>query len=323
MPEINCPMCSAASFEIVTYRFDSGRIVRCAECGHIYLNPTLSDAVLRSIYENYHGRNNDRALMSMIEGWFIDPAGPYQFALKLIEAEGGFEGQNVLEIGCGPGHFLNACQARGARITGVDLSPHAVELAKAEFGIDVIHSSFEVAASEGVLPKQNFDLIFAFEVIEHVKEPGVFLTLVYDLLKPGGRLVLSTPNFGLYYLMGKAAPAVNNWPEPVHFFDPDSLVRAVTRFGFESAGIVTLALMNYGDRQKQKLVRNNLIAAMWRKLRSVAWIYRIKDSIFGYLDHYKEPADIKSLNGNDIFCCARRPSAVLQKTGVVDKVSET
>lgn len=308
MPEINCPMCSAASFEIVTYRFDSGRIVRCAQCGHVYLNPTLSDAMLESIYESYHGRNNDKALMSMIEGWFIDPASPYQFALKLIENENGFLGQNVLEIGCGPGHFLNACRSRGARVTGIDLSPHAVELAKAEFGIDVIYSSFEAAASEGVLSKQNYDLVFAFEVIEHVKHPGVFLSLVFDLLKPGGKLLLSTPNFGLYYLMGKTAQVVNQCSEHLHFFDPDSLASAVTRCGFEPIEVTTLGSMNYGDRQKQKLASNNLVAAVWKRLRGVAWIYRIKDLIFGYLNHHKEPAGVKSLDGIDVFCCARRPA---------------
>lgn len=309
MPEITCPMCSNESFKIVTHRFDSGRIVRCPACGHVYLNPTLSDEMLGRIYESYHGHGeDDQALMQMLEGWFSDPTGPYQFALKLIEEDGGFVGQSVLEIGCGPGHFLNACRARGAQVTGIDLSPHAVELAKAEFGIDVIYSDFETAASEGVFPKQTYDLVFAFEVIEHVKYPGIFLSLIHDLLKPGGSVFLSTPNFGLYDLMGKAAPAVSNWPEHIHFFDPDSLVRAVTRCRFEAVRVVTLAPMNYGDRQKQKLARNNLVAAVWKRLRGIALIYRIKDLIFKHLGHHKEPADVDSLNGSSLFCCAKKPS---------------
>lgn len=175
MPEINCPMCSDESFEIVTHRFDSGRIVRCSACGHIYLNPTLSDEMLTRIYKSYHGHGeDDQALMGMLKGWFSDAAGPYQLALKLIDECGGFEGKNVLEIGCGPGFFLNACRSQGDQVTGVDLSLHTVELAKAEFGIDVIYSGFETAASEGVLPKQTYDLVFAFEIIEHVSIPVFF-----------------------------------------------------------------------------------------------------------------------------------------------------
>src|SRR5438105_15833021 len=90
LPTISCPGCNSTQFDIVTTRFDSGRIVACKTCGHIYLNPTLTDDMLAAIYDSYHIAENEQAMMEMITGWFSDPQGQYQYSLNLIKVWGGF-----------------------------------------------------------------------------------------------------------------------------------------------------------------------------------------------------------------------------------------
>ena len=95
LPPISCPVCDSTSFRGITRRFDAGPIVQCDQCPHIYLNPTLPDALLDTIYTTYHEAPDEAELLQTIDGWFSDPDGPYQYALNFVEQTVGFR-----ESGC-------------------------------------------------------------------------------------------------------------------------------------------------------------------------------------------------------------------------------
>ncbi|HEY0097748.1 MAG TPA: methyltransferase domain-containing protein, partial [Pyrinomonadaceae bacterium] len=130
LPGIPCPICASEKYEIVTLRFDGGRIVQCLQCGHKYLNPTLTDDILKAIYTDYHEAESDESVIAMVSNWFAQPDSPYQYVLQKLELDGGLNGKRVVEVGCGPGKFLNECRLRGAIVAGVDISPGAVRMAK-------------------------------------------------------------------------------------------------------------------------------------------------------------------------------------------------
>jgi 2-polyprenyl-3-methyl-5-hydroxy-6-metoxy-1,4-benzoquinol methylase len=309
LPIGSCPICSSDLFTPVTIRFDSGRIVRCSDCQHIYLNPTLSDRIIDSIYQEYHIVASDAALMNRIEGWFVDPLGPYQYMLNLIERKGGFTGKRILEVGCGPGHFINECSRLGGLVTGVDISPGAVRLAKQYFNLDLVHKTVDQALIDGDLHESAFDYIFAFEVIEHVPRPGDFIEKLSQLLVPGGLLSLSTPNFALFYALGSAAAVVSQWPEHLHFFDPSSLGSLLRRQNLELSDITTVMPLTYAGRQKQTLMRQPWLKLLWDRLRGIAIVYYLKDKVFQLLDRRREPLDVKSWNGTCLVGVAQKPVA--------------
>jgi hypothetical protein len=78
LPIINCPICNCGQFSIVSIRCDSGRVVRCLNCRHIYLNPTLDKVILDEICYNCFISN------AQVEEWFLDPGGPYQVAFNCL-----------------------------------------------------------------------------------------------------------------------------------------------------------------------------------------------------------------------------------------------
>jgi 2-polyprenyl-6-hydroxyphenyl methylase/3-demethylubiquinone-9 3-methyltransferase len=105
-------------------------------------------------------------------------------------------GSNVLDVGCGGGLLSEALARDGAHVTALDLSSDLIEIAKLhllESGVKVDYrlQSVETLAEE--MPGR-FDAITCMEMLEHVPDPKSILAACEKLLKPGGRIFLSTLN---------------------------------------------------------------------------------------------------------------------------------
>jgi ubiquinone biosynthesis O-methyltransferase len=112
----------------------------------------------------------------------------------LLVELGPLPGTTLLDIGCGNGALTASLAQRGAAVTGMDLSESGIALARAAHP-DV---RFEVGSVYDDLRARfgTFDRVVALEVIEHLFDPRTFLRRAFEALKPGGRLVLSTPYHG-------------------------------------------------------------------------------------------------------------------------------
>lgn len=103
------------------------------------------------------------------------------------------KGSLLLELGCGSGEFIAETQKRGLETYGVDFDQKGIEVAKRHFHLkEVMAMPFDVFFSKTDLPQ--FDYIVFFEVIEHIDNPLEFIQNVKKLLKPEGRVFLSTPS---------------------------------------------------------------------------------------------------------------------------------
>lgn len=98
--------------------------------------------------------------------------------------------RNVLEIGCGSGHFVQAGLAAGLNIIGIELSDAAVEMAVAS-KLPVEKLPLEKAAGTY---RGQMDAVCSFQVLEHVSNPREFIDWSVELLKPGGKLIMCVPN---------------------------------------------------------------------------------------------------------------------------------
>jgi ubiquinone/menaquinone biosynthesis C-methylase UbiE len=117
---------------------------------------------------------------------------------------GDVAGRDVLEIGCGRGAFARLLAERGAHVTAADFSPAAVELT-AETLADFPDCRALVADVEAIpFGDGAFDLVISQETLEHVPQPRQGLAELVRVTKPGGRLIVTTPNYlspiGLYRL---------------------------------------------------------------------------------------------------------------------------
>ena len=96
----------------------------------------------------------------------------------------------LLDVGCGSGGYAAAMQARGWNVRGTELDPMAAQAARAKHGIAVdVGELADIGYPDGA-----FDAITARHVLEHVQEPVGFLAECWRILRPGGRLVVVTPN---------------------------------------------------------------------------------------------------------------------------------
>jgi 2-polyprenyl-3-methyl-5-hydroxy-6-metoxy-1,4-benzoquinol methylase len=96
----------------------------------------------------------------------------------------------ALEVGCGDGMRLARLRNLGWEVWGQDVDPKAVEYARTQFHVDARLGPLEAAS----FPEVFFDRILLNHVLEHVYDPTALLTTCRNLLKPGGQIVLVTPN---------------------------------------------------------------------------------------------------------------------------------
>lgn len=156
------------------------------------------------------------------------------YTLSLVPAS---PPMKVLDIGCGTGLNAGGIAAKGHEVWGVDISPVAIERFRARgYRGEVCNLGDGLPFSE-----HSFDLVFSSEVIEHVADTESFLADIFRVLRPGGILVMSTPNsaFWIYRLFGLFGKTVSELQHPGHirFFSKASLVRLVTHAGFASVEI--------------------------------------------------------------------------------------
>ena len=114
---------------------------------------------------------------------FFDDLDQYHFEklhhlLRLVDFDG-YAGRRVLEVGCGAGVDLARFAKGGAIVTGVDLAPSAIELARANFEQQGLRGELQVADGEQLpFPDESFDLVFAHGVVQYTADPA----------PPGGRV---------------------------------------------------------------------------------------------------------------------------------------
>lgn len=124
------------------------------------------------------------------------------------------DGLEVLEIGCGRGGFSRRLARRGnpKRVVGADFSTVAIEKAMGVLSESAVLEFRRMDIQAIDLPDRSVDVVVSCETIEHVPEPQVALSELFRVLRPGGTLYLTVPNYlgtmGLYrvYLRLRGTP---------------------------------------------------------------------------------------------------------------------
>lgn len=133
----------------------------------------------------------------------------YEFAARFAA------GRRVLDAGCGSGYGSAALTITASAVTGIDAAPEAIGYAREHYA--AVNLSFVQASCAPLpFPAGAFDLVAAFEVIEHVADWPAFLSEACRVLSPGGVLIISTPNRE-YYADSRRQLGPN--PFHVHEFD--------------------------------------------------------------------------------------------------------
>lgn len=116
--------------------------------------------------------------------YYVDEKWEFDEALKDVKNY-----NSIIEIGCGPGNFLEKVKPYVAQVCGTEYNEHALRIARSK-GLKVFGIDDENAAQM----KGQFDAVFSFHVLEHVAEPVAFIKELIFWIKPGGKIGISVPN---------------------------------------------------------------------------------------------------------------------------------
>jgi len=162
--------------------------------------------------------------------------------LNYIADRVALKGARALDVGCGGGILSEALAAAGAQVTGIDLAPRVLDVARlhlheSNLAVDYRETSVEALATAMPL---SFDLVACMELLEHVPDPGSVIAACAALLKSGGRLFLSTLNrtpqafgvaiVGAEYMAGLLPRGTHHYAQ---FIRPSELAASLRVAGLE------------------------------------------------------------------------------------------
>jgi len=188
---VPCALCGAMDTHRIYTKWGWG-IERCRKCGLVYANPRAPEAAILARYSKEYFWNEYLPAAGAPAGnvdldWLDRRHGPM---LELI-ARQATAGRRLLEVGTGAGLFLKAAARAGWDASGLELSGEGASFARDRLGLDVRQERAEQMSFQA----GTFDVAVMFDVIEHLFDPKAVLTATRRALKPGGILVVSTPNF--------------------------------------------------------------------------------------------------------------------------------
>lgn len=116
--------------------------------------------------------------------------------LEYVERAGPLAGRDVVDVGCGGGLLAEAMARKGARVTGLDLAPELLEVAKLHAlgeGVTVTYR-LESAEDHASAHAGRYDVVTCMEMLEHVPDPAQVVASLATLVRPGGHVFVSTLN---------------------------------------------------------------------------------------------------------------------------------
>lgn len=170
------------------WRGDGFAFSRCPSCELIYQYPRPKQEELVYRYDaDYfsYELENEEAFYGLMEKALADVRFYREVEPKAVEA-------SFLDVGCATGKLLEKMKQRGWREQGVEVCAPSAEYGMRERGVRIRIGTLE----EAHFASAEFDVVHASHLIEHLADPPLFMEEVSRILKPGGTVILTTPNAG-------------------------------------------------------------------------------------------------------------------------------
>ncbi|MEW6171263.1 MAG: class I SAM-dependent methyltransferase, partial [Candidatus Omnitrophota bacterium] len=245
MEYVNCNFCQNNNTKLLFLQKDKFKItndefniVRCQNCGLIYVNPRPTQEEIIKFYPDTYSWKETLVANSFfikiirkLEKFYRDHLLRYEVnkTIKSIRKKKG----KVLDLGCGAGDRLNLFRKYGFDSYGTDITDMA-DYAKDFFGLNVIKKDL----LEANLPDDFFDIITMQNVIEHVSNPQNIIKECYRILKKNGFLVIQTPNINcLQFKFLKNKWTVIDPPRHLYYFSDLILKKELEKNKFKVTNI--------------------------------------------------------------------------------------
>lgn len=221
----NCPICDSSAFSDLK-DYTTHYLVQCKSCDFVFAKKIPSNEELIAHYETYPRSNSISAITIKRYHELLDKLEPFR------------KSNNLIDVGCGDGFFLETAKKRNWNVYGTEYTDIAIKICS-EKGIHMKQGKLNPNDyTEGF-----FDVITSFEVIEHINNPIEELQNFSRILRSGGAVYVTTPNFNSasrYYLGNKWN--VIEYPEHLSYYTKKTLTNLFQRKGFKTKAFQTTGI---------------------------------------------------------------------------------
>lgn len=194
---IVCTLCGS-TFARLSFCKNHYRLNECLQCGHVFVWPLPSAEETSKFYKSSY----NSTYLEGVRLWFE------QLGRKRIEIVEQFFAETdscrrVLDVGSGYGFFLAEARRHGWRGVGIEPALEPLRFARENLDIEVIQG--DVSNVIPLLPRDAYDIITFWHVLEHVEFPAAVLKAAISVLKPRGYVLVNSPNLdsAVFHLLGK------------------------------------------------------------------------------------------------------------------------
>lgn len=296
-----CPVCKSSETREADFRGRAGAtLYACLQCDVRFFHPVANPG--SDWYtDNYAFRN-------VLEVGRVE-----WYHRQLFRARQVPRGR-LLDVGCGTGSFLAAARSHGFLVSGLDFDAAAVEAARTWFGIDDVYA-WSLDDYMRNRPGDRFDIVTAFEVLEHQEDPRAFVESCFALTRPGGYFAISVP------FRDRRPNWYEPWDEPPNHltrWSRRSLVTELSFAGYQVLDVRTGCIASKKflmDKVRLRMVSGRIETARLaergpasRGVTLARFLFRTKSALFGGIGRVLD-AGLKALGATGIYLyvLAQRP----------------
>jgi 2-polyprenyl-3-methyl-5-hydroxy-6-metoxy-1,4-benzoquinol methylase len=251
-----CPVCTSVDTNRYCHK-DTSEYFACTSCQALFQHPVPDRQAMLNYAETEYA-----------EGVYGEYVGAREMKLAHFAARMDLMRPRVrvgtlLDVGCSCGYFMEVAMREGFEVRGLEFSQHAIDAARPEVRARIIRTSVNELSGEH---EQAYDVITAFDIIEHLERPLEFLQHARRLLRPGGVIVISTPDADhwLRPLMGARWPMLQPM-QHLTIFSRKSMRVALDTAGFQTEVIETAhKILSYDYLINQVRPLNPLLFSLLR-----------------------------------------------------------
>lgn len=235
-----CSICKSERVN-VSMKEQENQLMNCKNCGLVFFHPQPTEEELSQFYNSSY---NLTAYFSPIT------RNRYE---ELLDEFDIYRNQNViLDIGCGYGFFLEVALEKKWKVLGTEISAKTFDV--------LARKNIELTKTLESLPDESVDVVVLIETIEHIKDPKGTIQDVHRVLRSGGIVYITTPNFNsLNRRRYGAKYDVISYPLHLFYFTKRSLNKLLVLHNFEklslkSSGISRTRIMTSKGKSNQEYV---------------------------------------------------------------------
>lgn len=204
------------------------QLVRCSSCGFITADLDLPEGEVRALYHDHYFFGGEYS------NYLTDEkALRRNFALRLRRLGKYLDPSrhnDLLEIGCAYGFFLDEARSRFRHVEGIDIAEGGIRHGRERFGLDVSHADFP----EHDFGSRTFDVVCMWDTIEHLEHPDAYIEKIGTLTARGSLFAATTGDTGSI----NARLRGENWrlihpPTHLHYFTKETMTRLLANHGFK------------------------------------------------------------------------------------------